>query len=111
MASQDVLVLDSKSFDQEIAKKDGSPLLVDFWAEWCGPCRLMGPVIDKIAIRFKGTARVGKVDVDENQALAARYGVLSIPTLLVFKDGQVVEQVVGTTSEENLARLIERHNP
>jgi len=70
----------------------------------------MLPIIDKVATRFKGTARVGKVDVDQNQALAARYGVLSIPTILLFKDGQVVEQVVGTTSEDNLARLIERHN-
>ena len=110
MASQNVLTLDSTSFDQEISKKGSGPLLVDFWAEWCGPCRLMGPVIDKVATRFKGTARVGKVDVDEHQALAARYGVLSIPTLLLFKDGQVVEQLVGTTSEDNLARLIERHS-
>jgi len=110
MASQDVMVLDGKSFEQEIARTDGGPLLVDFWAEWCGPCRLMGPIVDKLATRFKGKARVGKVDVDENQSLAARYGVLSIPTLLIFKGGQVVEQVVGTTSEANLAKLLERHN-
>jgi thioredoxin len=110
MASQDVLTLDSKSFEQELIKKGSGTLLVDFWAEWCGPCRLMGPILDKVATRFKGTARVGKVDVDENQALAARYGVLSIPTMLLFKDGQVVEQVVGTTSEDNLVRLIERHS-
>ena len=110
MASQDVLTLDSKTFEKELTKQGSGTLLVDFWAEWCGPCRLMGPIIDKVATRFKGTARVGKVDVDENQALAARYGVLSIPTMLLFKDGQVVEQVVGTTSEDNLARLIERHN-
>jgi thioredoxin 1 len=110
MASQDVLLLDTKSFDEEIAKRGSGTLLVDFWAEWCGPCRLMSPIIDRMATRFKGKARFGKVNVDENQALAARYGVLSIPTLLLFKDGQVVEQVVGTTSEDNLARLIERHN-
>jgi len=110
MASQDVLILDAKTFDLEITKKGGGPLLVDFWAEWCGPCRLMGPIVDKVAARFKGTARVGKVDVDENQALAARYAVVSIPTLLLFKDGQVVEHLVGTTTEENLVRLIEQHN-
>ena len=109
MATETVLTLDGKSFDLELGRKEGGPLLVDFWAEWCGPCRIMGPVVEKLAERFKGSARVGKVDVDQNQALAARYGVLSIPTLLLFMDGQVVEQVVGTTTEDNLARMIERH--
>jgi thioredoxin 1 len=110
MASEDILILDSKSFDQEIAKKGDGPILVDFWAEWCGPCRLMSPVLDKVATRYKGRARVGKVDVDENQALAAKFGVMSIPTMLLFKEGQIVEQVVGTTSEEKLAKLIDRHS-
>ncbi len=110
MASQDVLTLDEKSFEQEISKKEGGPILVDFWAEWCGPCRLMAPILDKVAARLKGRARVGKVDVDENQALAARFGIMSIPTMILFKDGQVVEQVVGTTSEDSLAKLIGRHS-
>jgi thioredoxin 1 len=109
MASEDVLILDSTSFDQEITRKGNGPILVDFWAEWCGPCRLMSPILDKVAARYKGRARVGKVDVDENQALAAKFGVMSIPTMFLFKEGQIVEQVVGTTSEENLAKLIDRH--
>jgi thioredoxin 1 len=109
MASQDVLTLDAKSFEEEMARKEGGPLLVDFWAEWCGPCRLMAPILDKVATRLKGRARVGKVDVDENQALAAKFGIMSIPTMILFKDGQVVEQLVGTTSEENLAKLVDRH--
>ncbi len=109
MASQDVMILDSKSFDQEVARNDGGPILVDFWAEWCGPCRLMAPILDKLAIRYKGRARVGKVDVDENQTLAAKFGVMSIPTMVLFKDGQIVERVVGTTSEANLAKMIDRH--
>jgi len=110
MASQDILILDSKSFEEEITRKGSGPLLVDFWAEWCGPCRLMAPVLDKVAVRYKGRARVGKVDVDENQALAAKFGVMSIPTIFLFKEGQIVEQVVGTTSEDNLAKLIDRHS-
>jgi thioredoxin 1 len=109
MASQDILILDSKSFEEEITRKGSGPILVDFWAEWCGPCRLMSPILDKVAARYKGRARVGKVDVDENQALAAKFGVMSIPTMFLFKEGQVVEQVVGTTSEENLAKMIDRH--
>jgi len=109
MASQDVLTLDEKSFEEEISRKGSGPILVDFWAEWCGPCRLMAPILDKVAVQLKGRARIGKVDVDENQALAAKFGIMSIPTMILFKDGQVVEQVVGTTSEESLAKLIDRH--
>ena len=109
MASQDILILDSKTFDEEITRKGSGPILIDFWAEWCGPCRLMSPILDKVAARYKGRARVGKVDVDENQALAAKFGVMSIPTMFLFKEGQIVEQVVGTTSEENLAKMIDRH--
>jgi len=109
MASQDVLILDAKSFDEELSRKGGGPILVDFWAEWCGPCRLMAPILDKVAARLKGRARVAKVDVDENQALAAKFGIMSIPTMILFKDGQIVEQLVGTTSEENLAKLVDRH--
>lgn len=110
MASQDILILDTNTFDQEISKKGNGPLLVDFWAEWCGPCRLMAPILDRVAAAYKGRARIAKVDVDENQGLAAKFGIMSIPTLLVFKDGQVVEQTVGTTSEENLSRMIDRHS-
>ena len=109
MASQDVLILDAKSFEEELTRKGSGPILVDFWAEWCGPCRLMAPILDKVAARLKGRARVAKVDVDENQALAAKFGIMSIPTMILFKDGQIVEQLVGTTSEENLAKLVDRH--
>jgi thioredoxin 1 len=109
MTSPDIVILNGSNFDQEITRRDGGPILVDFWAEWCGPCRLMAPVLDKVATRYRGKARVGKVDVDQNQTLAARYGVLSIPTLILFKEGKILEQTVGTTSEDRLAQLIDRH--
>jgi len=109
MASQDILILDDGIFDQEIQKKGSGPILVDFWAEWCGPCRLMAPTLEKVAERYRGRARVAKVDVDQNQNLAAKFGILSIPTLLLFKDGQVVDQMVGTRSEDELARMLDRH--
>ena len=111
MASENIIILDTQSFDSEVGKKENGPLLVDFWAEWCHPCRLMAPVLDKVAQKYQGRLRVAKVDVDGNQELAAKYGVVSIPTLLLFKDGQVVEQMVGAKSEEDLARVVDPHTP
>ena len=84
-------------------------VLVDFFAEWCMPCIMMAPVIDEISDKFKGKAKVGKVNVDENQALAQKYGVSSIPNFVVLKDGEIVEQFVGSVSEEELEEKIEKH--
>lgn len=109
MASEHIIILDTQTFDAEVNKKEDGPLLVDFWAEWCHPCRLMAPVLDKVAQRYQGRLRVAKVDVDGNQELAAKFGVISIPTLLLFKDGQVVAQVVGAKSEEALAQVLDPH--
>jgi thioredoxin 1 len=85
------------------------PVVVDFWAEWCAPCRMMSATVDALAEEFEGRARVGKLNVDENRAVSERYQIRGIPTMILFKGGEVKEQVVGVTSKENLERLIERH--
>ena len=108
MASENVLTLTGSNFDDETKKADG-PILVDFWAEWCGPCRMVAPVLEQIAADYKGRVRVGKVNVDEHNGIASKYGVQSIPTLLLFKQGKVVEQYIGATSKDVLTKLIDKH--
>lgn len=101
MAGAHTLELNDKNFEAEVLKSD-QPVLVDFWAEWCGPCRKLAPVIDEIAKDVDGQAKVGKVNVDESPALAAQYNVRAIPTLVVFKDGQAVAQEVGVADKQTL---------
>jgi thioredoxin len=108
MASNHIMTLTSQNFDEE-TKRAESPILVDFWAEWCGPCRMVAPVLEQLAEEYQGKARVGKVNVDEHSGLAAKFGVQSIPTLLLFKGGRVVEQYIGATSRDVIARLIDKH--
>lgn len=97
----------AQSFEQAIA--GDKPVLVDFWATWCGPCRMIAPVIEQVAAEYEGRAVVGKVDVDEEPGLAQRFGVMSIPTLIVLKGGKVVEQAVGARGRADVAAMIERH--
>jgi len=99
--------LNAASFEQAIA--GDLPVLVDFWATWCGPCRMIAPVIEEIAADFEGKAIVGKVDVDEEPGLAQRFGVMSIPTLIVLKGGKVVEQAVGARGKADVAAMLNRH--
>src|SRR5512137_1449334 len=94
MASTDVVTLQDASFDQEVLKSD-VPVLVDFWAVWCGPCKAIAPAVEDIARRYKGKLKVGKMDVDEHQQVPQNFGIRSIPTLLIFKGGKVVGTVVG----------------
>ena len=106
--SKNIVTLTNGNFDDEI-KKVATPILVDFWAEWCGPCRMVAPVLETLADEYSGKARVGKVNVDEQSSLASKFGVQSIPTLLLFKDGKVVEQFVGATTKDVLAKLLDKH--
>ena len=93
------ITVTDKSFDELVVKSD-VPFLVDFWAVWCGPCQTQGPIIEDIATTFEGKAKVGKVNVDENPETAGKYGIMSIPTLMIFKGGIVVKQLIGLQSKE-----------
>ncbi len=96
------VTLSDANFQQEVLDSK-EPVLVDFWATWCGPCRMIAPVIEELASEYEGRAKIAKMDVDVNQATPMAYGVRSIPTLLLFKDGQVVEQIVGAVPKRALA--------
>ncbi len=94
-----------RNFEAEVLKSN-LPVLVDFWAEWCGPCRMIGPIVEEIAKELKGKLKVAKVNVDEAQELAAQFNIMSIPTLLIFKKGEPVEQMVGAMSKDHLLAKI-----
>jgi thioredoxin 1 len=108
MAGEKTLTFTDATFDADVLKSD-VPVLVDFWAEWCGPCRMMTPTVDAIATDFEGRVKVGKLNVDDNGGTAMRYNVRGIPTLLLFKDGQIVAQKVGAVGKPDLKALIEPH--
>lgn len=100
--------LTDQNFEQEVLKSE-KPVLVDFWAAWCGPCQMMGPIINELAEEVKEKYKVGKLNVDENRETASKYGVMSIPTLIIFKDGKEVKQLVGVQSKEVLKSELEKN--
>ena len=102
----DYVVLNEDNFDNTVAN---GLVLVDFWATWCGPCKMLAPTIDAIATEYKDRVVVGKVDVDENEAIARRFGIMSIPTLFLFKDGEVVEKLVGYRLKTELEQLLNKY--
>ena len=108
MAGTNTVTFTDGAWDAEVLQSD-KPVLVDFWAEWCGPCRMMSPTIDALAEDYSVRVTIGKLNVDENGGAAMRYGVRGIPTLLLFKGGQVVAQKVGATSKTDLQQLIDAH--
>ena len=110
MAGDNTLTFTDNSFDQDVLNSD-VPVLVDFWAEWCGPCRMMTPTVDAIATEYAGRVKVGKVNVDENGGISMRYNIRGIPTLLLFKGGKPVAQKVGAVGKTDVQKMIEAHLP
>jgi thioredoxin 1 len=107
MASANILTLTKDNFEQQVLKS-ATPVLVDFWAEWCGPCKAIAPILDELADEYAGRVRIGKVNIDEFQNLAGEYGVRAIPTLLLFQNGEVAEQIVGLRSKRDLKASFEK---
>jgi len=95
------------NFEEEVLKSD-KPCLVDFWAEWCGPCRMVGPIVEEIALEYAEKLKVGKLNVDQNGQTAAKYGIMSIPSLLIFDGGKVVEQIVGAAPKKQFVEKIDK---
>jgi thioredoxin 1 len=95
------------NFDSEVVKS-GTPVLVDFWAEWCGPCRLMGPILDELAPAYAGKLKIGKLNVDENQDTPSNFGIMNIPTMILFKGGKETDRIIGALSKADLQKKIDK---
>ncbi|MGH9435949.1 MAG: thioredoxin [Terriglobia bacterium] len=108
MAGNHMVEFTDQNFEEQVLKSP-KPVLVDFWAPWCAPCRMMGPTVEAIASDYADRAVVGKLNVDDNQGIAGKYNIRGIPSLLLFKGGEVREQVVGATSKDTITKMIDKH--
>ena len=107
MAGNGIIEVTDANFEQEVLQS-AQPVMVDFWAAWCGPCKALAPVVDEVATAYSGRVKVGKMDVDRNAATPMRYGVRGIPTLLIFKGGKVAEQIVGYVPKERIQQALDK---
>jgi len=108
MAGEDTLIFSDDNFESDVLQSS-EPVLVDFWADWCAPCRALGPVIDELATEYRGRVKIGKLDTDANQQTAIRFSVQSIPTIMLFKDGQMVKRWVGITPKKDFKSALDEH--
>ncbi len=107
MTGEEIIQINDSSFESEVLESD-MPVLVDFWAPWCGPCRILAPLVEEIATSYAGRLKVAKVNVDDNQETAIRYGIRSIPTLIVFKGGKALDQVIGAVPKSEIEKLVSK---
>ena len=105
--AENVIEFTDNGFESDVIKA-GTPVLVDFWAEWCGPCRMIGPIVEEIANEYAGRIKVGKMNVDLNPVVPPQYGIRSIPSLLIFKDGAVSDQIVGAVPKNNITEVLDK---
>src|SRR5438309_12035460 len=107
MSANNIITLTAANFPEEVLQSS-TPVLVDFWAVWCGPCKMIAPILDELAGEYDGKVKIGKVNIDDYQVLATEYGIRAIPTLLLFKDGQVADQIVGLRSKRDFKSKLDR---